>query len=58
LVAIPLVATLILALDRLREASIEKTNIEQLEILQDYVYTVSPVIANLQEERLYTSFYF
>jgi len=57
LVAIPLVATLILALDRLREASIEKTNIEQLEILQDYVYTVSPVIANLQEERLYTSFY-
>lgn len=57
LVIIPLVATLVLALERLREASIEKANIEQLEILQEYVYTVSPVIASLQEERLYTSFY-
>lgn len=57
LVLIPLIATLFFALAKLQQANEELNNVEQLEILQQYIYKISPLISGLQQERLYTVLY-
>ncbi|EWH08832.1 putative methyl-accepting chemotaxis sensory transducer [Catenovulum agarivorans DS-2] len=57
LVIIPLVATLYFANGRLNQAQQELSNVEKLEVLQQYIDTVSPLISGLQVERLYTTLY-
>ncbi|KMT66882.1 methyl-accepting chemotaxis protein [Catenovulum maritimum] len=57
LVLIPLVVTLVLAYERYNNASDEVKNIQELEILQQYISHVSPLITALQQERLYSKLY-
>ncbi|WP_111979558.1 methyl-accepting chemotaxis protein [Algibacillus agarilyticus] len=57
LVAIPLIATLVLALEKLGNAQSELTNTQQLEMLQKYVYTASPLLSAIQQELMYTKMY-
>ncbi|WP_016956491.1 methyl-accepting chemotaxis protein [Catenovulum agarivorans] len=57
LVLIPLAATLYFAAERLQKAQNELTNVERLQILQQYIDKVSPLISGLQLERLYTTLY-
>lgn len=54
LVLIPLAATIFFALDKLEQANKEVRNVEQLEILQQYIYKISPLISGLEKERLHT----
>ncbi|WAJ71810.1 methyl-accepting chemotaxis protein [Catenovulum adriaticum] len=57
LVLIPLLVSLFFALERYQNANAAVKKIEQLEILQEYIYVVSPAISALQQELLYTKMY-
>lgn len=57
LVIIPLIATVILAIERYRSANNELENVKRLEILQQYIGVLSPLISSLQEERFYSRLY-
>ena len=57
LVLIPLIATLVLTLEKLSSANLALNNIEKLEVLQQYIDKVSPLISGLQAEREYTKMY-
>lgn len=57
LVAIPLVVTLMLAVEKLDKAWDELENVEKLDTLQKYVYVAAPLLSALQQEILYTKMY-
>ncbi|AWB66150.1 hypothetical protein C2869_06725 [Saccharobesus litoralis] len=57
LVLIPLFVTLFFAIERYQKASQEVENVERLEILQQYIGVVSPLLSALQQERLYSKLY-
>lgn len=57
LVIIPLLFTLGLAIERYKNAQTVLTNIEKLEILQDYIQFLSPLVSALQNEFLYSHLY-
>ncbi|WP_448249413.1 methyl-accepting chemotaxis protein [Thalassotalea agariperforans] len=57
LVLIPLFATLILAVEKYNNASNALEKIEKLEVLQQYIGKISPLISSLQVEREYTKMY-
>ncbi len=57
LVLIPLIATLILGVERYQKAQQEMNQLKELSLLQEYIYKVSPLITALQNERLFTNLY-
>lgn len=57
LVLIPLVVALFFAFERYKNADAAVKKIEHLEVLQEYIYAVSPFISALQQELLYTKMY-
>ena len=57
LVLIPVMVSLYFASERYKKASFDLKQVESLEVLQDYIDHVSPLISGLQKERMYTSLY-
>ncbi len=57
LVVIPLIVTLTLAIERYKNAETVQTNIEKLDVLQAYIKHMSPLVAALQNEFLYSHLY-
>ena len=57
LVAIPLIAIFFLTAERYMSAQQEVNKIEQLEVLEQYINAVSPLISSVQTERFYSKLY-
>ncbi|MBD1388640.1 methyl-accepting chemotaxis protein [Neiella sp. HB171785] len=57
LVVIPLIVTLGLAIERYKNAQQVLDNVEKLELLQEYVQHLSPLVSSLQNEFLYSYLY-
>ncbi|WP_016956529.1 methyl-accepting chemotaxis protein [Catenovulum agarivorans] len=57
LVMVPLVVTVLLASEKLNDAQLKLKQAEDLEVLQQYVYTAAPLLSAIQQELLYTKMY-
>ncbi len=57
LVTIPLVAIFLLTAERYILAQQEVNNVQQLEVLEQYINAVSPLIRGVQTERFYSKLY-
>ncbi|RDV24162.1 methyl-accepting chemotaxis protein [Alteromonas aestuariivivens] len=57
LVTIPVLAASLLALEKLNDAREELNRAEDMEFLQQYVYTATPLLSAIQQELLYTKMY-
>lgn len=57
LVFIPLIVTILLAFEKYQNARYELERIEQLEVMQQYIDKVSPLISAIQQETLYARIY-
>lgn len=57
LVIIPILAVLYLAFDHYRAANGTLKNVKRLEILEEYITSLSPLLISMQQERLYSKLY-